>query len=188
MNTSKLACLLLAGTALGACSALRPRTPTPLPPTVTPSPTSVASDGGSGQGCYYTWATQELPEISQTVERSMEAAIAGSSASAYAFGEDCVSADGTRKFLPMETDFRIRIPAQDLADQAALGHGMATTLQVIEQIPKEQLAGPQPGRVEFEFYTPSGASLRLTVEIEQFRGEAAGLDGEALFRLFYKTP
>ncbi len=188
MNAIKFACLLLLGAALGACSALQPRTPTPLPPTVTPSPTSVAGDAGSGQGCYYTWATQELPETSQTVARSMDAAIKGSSGSAYAFGEDCVADDGSRKFLAMETDYRVRIPAQDLTDQAALGDAMAKTLHVIETIPPEQVAGPQPGRVEFEFYAPSGQSLRLTVEIDQYRSEATGLDGQALFRLFYKAP
>ncbi len=188
MNATKYVCLLLVGAELWACSPLRPSTPTPLPPTVTPSPTSVAGNGGSGQGCYYTWATQELPETSRTVARSMNAAITGSSGSAYAFGEDCVADDGSRKFLAMETDFRVRIPAKDLTDQTALGDAMATTLHVIENIPPEQVAGPQPGRVEFEFYAPSGESLRLTVEIDQYRSEATGLDGEALFRLFYKIP
>ncbi len=183
-----LACGLFLFVGLVACSSLRRVTPT-LPvatPTPTLTPTAVVSD--SGPGCYYVWATKELPQLSQTLQAAMQTIVKGASGSAYGFGEDCVASDGTRKFLAMETDFRVRLPVQDLSNEEAMGNLIAATMQVIEALPPSQIEGPRPGRVEFEFAAGSAASLRLVVQIDRFRVQGEGLTGAALFNLFYTKP
>jgi len=42
-------------------------------------------------------------------------------ADAFAFREDCVHTDGSKTFLVMETDFNIKLPVTDLADEDAFG-------------------------------------------------------------------
>jgi hypothetical protein len=42
-------------------------------------------------------------------------------ADAFAFREDCVHTDGSKTFLAMETDFNIKLPVTDLADEDAFG-------------------------------------------------------------------
>ncbi len=188
MNTTRLLLLLaLAGTTLG-CASARLATPSPIPPPTTPASTVAADPSPSGQGCYYVWATQELPVASKSFESAMQTVVKGSAASAYAFGEDCVAADGTRTFLAMETDFRVRIPVANLSDEADLGDLMAASIKAIDQLPREQIEGPQPGRVEFEFTGPNSDSLRLTVELEQYLAKGQGLSGAALFNMFYIKP
>ncbi len=189
MRLKRLGILLLASEMLIACTSLRPATPSLVPRASTqpPTPTPTAGDG-TILACYYVWATQELPALSQTVQNDVQAVAGGASGSAYAYGEDCVSADGTRKFTPMETDFRMRLPVDDLTNEQHLGDLIGAVMHMVEQIPPDQLAGPQPGRVEFEFYTASAGSLRLTVDIDRFRREAGGITGAPLFRLFYAVP
>lgn len=139
-------------------------------------------------GCYYVWAYQDLPDLSPSVAAGMQAIVTGATGSAYAFGEDCVAADGTRKFLPMETDFRVKLPASDLKDEAALGNLISSTMTMIERLPPNQLAGPRPGRVEFEFDAPNGNNLRLVVDLARYRSEASGRSDTEIFRLFSTSP
>ncbi len=152
-----------------------------LTPTSTPSPSSAT-------GCYYVWATQNLPDLSALVQSGLQTVATGAMGNAYAFGEDCVAADGTRTFLAMESDFRVKLPVKDLADDLALGNLINSTMAMLDQLPSGQIAGPRPGRVEFEFVTSAGESLRLTVDIARYRAEAKGLDGVSVFRLFRSTP
>ncbi len=158
-----------------------------LEATTTPSP--AASTGESGiLACYYVWSTQELPALSETLDTALKSAVAGATGSAYAYGEDCVSANGSRQFTAMETDFRVRVQAGSLSDETQLGDSIAAVMQVIERIPKDQLVGPQAGRVDFEFYDANAESLRLSVEIARFDHEATGLHGADLFKLFHTGP
>jgi hypothetical protein len=73
-------------------------------------------------------------------------------------------------------------------DEAALGDWIFNVMQVILDLPSEEIKGPQPGRVDFDFKQPDPAELMLTVPIDKYRAEAAGLKGAALFRLFYTSP
>jgi len=189
MRRLRLAFLVLAPTVLWACTSIQAQVPTLVP--LTPSPTPAAAVNGVPSGvaaCYYVWTSQELPALSHVVQSGMQQVAAGGSGGAYAYGEDCVAADGTRTFTPMETDFTISLPATDLKDEEQLGDLIAAAMQVIDEIPRDQLVGPRPGRVDFEFQTTSGKSVRFTVEIDRFQREGAGLSGARLFRLLRPAP
>lgn len=189
MRKMRLVLLLVVPTALWACTSLQAPAPTLVPGTPT-SARSAAVDGvPSGVAvCYYIWTSQELPALSQVVQSGIQQVAAGASGSAYAYGEDCVSADGTRTFSPMETDFRVSLPVADLTDEQQLGELIAAAMRIIDGMPKDQLVGPRPGRVDFEFHSTAGDSVRFTVDIDRFHREGASLSGARLFRLFRPAP
>lgn len=135
-------------------------------------------------GCYYEWSTQELPELSESLENELTKVGLGVEARAYAFGEDCVEASGTTTFLPMETDFQVMIPVSSLTDEARLGAWIKTVLAVIGNIPPGQLSGPQAGRVAFEFRSEGAESLRLTVSLSEYSPDIRKLQDGALLRHF----
>jgi hypothetical protein len=152
--------------------------PTPSPPTLR------SPDLPSYTGCYYVWATRELPALTETIQTEFAQLNGEIRASAYAFGEECRGDDGTVSFLPMETDFRVRIPVTTLGDDAALGLWISRAMSVVEAHPAAELPGTRPGRVEFEFYVDESTGLRLSVEISRYRNEAGSLDSASIFRLF----
>lgn len=197
MNALRCLLAILVWAVVAGCAVLvAPRPTSPVPPSPSPSlpsptssPTPIPAAGESSTtGCYYVWATQELPELSQSMQEAMQAVTPGSTGRAYAFGEDCVAADGTRRFLAMETDFRVKLPVQDLQDEAALGALISATMGAVGRLPQSQLAGPRPGRVEFEFVAADGTSLRLTVDIARFRSLASGVSDTEIFQLFRTPP
>ncbi len=185
-----IATILAAGISV-SCASYFPAKPTVTAPTIEVVPTLTVAPPPSSPtapaspGCYYQWATQELPELSQRVNRMLGALDAGASGSAYAFGEDCIQPDGTRTFSAMETDFRVRIGVSTISDHETLGNKMAEVITALEGLPPADIPGPQPGRVEFEFYANEAQSLRLTVEIDKYRAEGTSLRGIQLFQLFY---
>ena len=185
--------LVLAALSLGACQSVgstpRPaRSPTQiLPPTKVAIGTDPATPG-TAAGCYHTWATRELPSLSQQLEDGLAASGGDFTASAYAFGEDCHHDDGTTTFLAMETDFRVRVAASSLSDTTAMGAAILQVMRVIEALPRSEILGTRPGRVEFEFYRDGMESLRLSIEISRFVAEAQGLEGSALFEHFEPSP
>lgn len=185
MQRFRLASVLLVSAALWACAP--PRSPALTVVQVGPSPTSEAVPSGVA-ACYYVWTSQELPALSQVVQSGMQQVAAGGSGGAYAYGEDCVAADGTRAFTPMETDFTVSLPATDLKDEEQLGNLMAAAMRVIDLLPKDQLVGPRPGRVQFFFHAGTADSPPYTVEIERYLREGAGLNGVRFFRLFRSAP
>ena len=58
---------------------------------------------------------------------------------------------GDATFHAMETDFRVRVSVDSLGDEEALGGAIRAVMTAIEELPPEQIVGPRPGRVEFEF-------------------------------------
>src|SRR5512134_2454021 len=87
--------LLLWTLVLFACSLGVPAIPTPPPSTtiaVPASPTPTAS-GDASQNCGYQWAYQDLPELSGSLQQSIQEIQPGAQARAYAFGENCILAD-----------------------------------------------------------------------------------------------
>lgn len=158
------------------------------PPTSshTIAPATLQSD--QSPGCYYVWATHELPELSSQLRAKMAAAGNPLGVSAYTFGEECRAKSGEVTFRAMETDFRVHVPVDSLGDQEAMGAAIRTAMTVIEALPAEQLAGPQPGRVDFEFAAADSQSLRLNIDVTRFRHEAADLQGAELFQHFKATP
>lgn len=149
------------------------------------SPASVPSfqEASPSQGCYYVWATRDLPELSATLNGELSSRQTSLQGSAYAFGEECRAESGEVTFLAMETDFRVRAAFSTLEDEAALGNAIRAAMLIIDSLPAAQLVGTRPGRVDFEFAGGS-QSLRLTVDIGRYKQEAAALQGAALFRYF----
>lgn len=107
---------------------------------------------------------------------------------AYAYGENCVYADGHQTFSAKETDFRVGVTVKTLRDEGALGDWIFKVMPIVLALPKDQLPGPQSGRVDFHFKQPDPADLYVTVPIDKYVKEADGLRGAALLHLFYTGP
>ena len=135
----------------------------------------------SSQGCAYRWAYQDLPDLSSDFQSALQELLPGIKGYAFAFGEDCIHADGTVTFLPMETDFNSTLPVSDLSDEAELGNLIIRVMQVIETIPPEQIRGPRPGRVSLLF--EAGADRTgVSFYIDQYRALPADLTSAEIFR------
>lgn len=210
MNTQRITQIVLFwALLLSACSAtpaapgtVSPATteaPLPIPTTAVPGPkpietfgtphieqppdgvlTSAPSDPGA---CGYQWAYQDLPELSASIQQSIEAIQPGAQATAFAFGENCVLSDGTvDRFIPMETDFNITLPVSDLTDESNLGELVVKTMQVITAITPEQIVGPRPGRVSLIFKAGS-EQQGVSFYINQFQELPAGLSNAEIFQM-----
>jgi hypothetical protein len=172
----KLLILLLA-ILLAACNL--PRTTPDLgsaPVTETPS-----AEVGYTQ-CAWNWATQPLPDLSAEVQSALEAAgLTGVTASAEAYGENCITGTGeVDHFAAMETDFRIRMEAPDLAERAALGNLLERILVVLDAFPPGATPGPNAGYIGVTFQA-GDEELRLWFPVAD--GESAralGLRSAAL--------
>jgi hypothetical protein len=138
------------------------------------------------QDCGYQWAHQPLPELSSSFQGSIRALQPEAQASAFAFGENCVHTDGTITFLPMETDFNVTLQVADLADTSALGGWIVNVMQVIQNIPPNQIAGPQPGRVTVSFQN-GGEQTWVSFYINQYRSLPEGLSNAEMYQAL-KTP
>src|SRR5688572_9035224 len=128
---------------LNACSL--PLTPTSSQPpvTVTAAQTATATLPSYGD-CGYQWAYQDLPELSAEFQGAIQNLQPEAQANAFAFGEDCVHADGTtRTFTPMETDFNVTLQVSDLSNETELGEWVVKVMQVVENIPQSKIVGPR---------------------------------------------
>lgn len=112
------------------------------PAPITPTPTY--------QGCYYVWASKSLPELTEKFRTELKKAIPNADGSAYAYGEDCIFADGHADFGAMETDFGVKVPVKDLNDTKTLGQVIETLLPVLKQIQGENLPA-HIGKIDLEF-------------------------------------
>lgn len=122
-----------------------------------------------------------MPELSSSFQQSIQALQPEAQANAFAFGENCVHTDGSTAFLPMETDFNVTLQVTDLTDTAALGGWIVNVMQVIQNIPSDQIAGPQPGRVTISFQ--SGADQTwVSFYINQYRSLPDGLSNGEIFQ------
>ena len=141
-------------------------------PTTAPNP----------QDCGYQWANQDLPELSTSFQASIQALQPEARANAYAFGENCMLADGSvGGFSAMETDFNIMLQISDLTNESDLGEWIVKVMQVIESIPPEQIAGPQPGRVSISFQSNSDQKA-VNFSINQYRALAPGLSTSEIYQ------
>jgi hypothetical protein len=132
------------------------------------------------QDCGYQWAQQSLPELSSTFQQSIQALQPEALANTFAFGENCVHADGTATFLPMETDFNITLHVADVSNESDLGEWIVKVMQVIQSIPSEQIVGPRPGRVTISFQ--SGTDQKnINFYTDQYRALQPGLSSADIF-------
>jgi hypothetical protein len=136
------------------------------------------------QECIWNWATQELPELTASVAAALDAqGIGTTSVRVYAFGENCLDAQGNiAYFATMETDFAITLPVDDVNDREAVGNLAADLFGVIARdYAVGTIPGPQPGRVELRFESGPEAVFALTVQREEFESLIAqGIRGAAL--------
>ena len=63
--------------------------------------------------------------------------------------------------MAMETDFRVKVSVSDLKDEKALGDWIARVMGAITKLPADEIPGPQPGRVEFDFSKSETENLFL---------------------------
>lgn len=177
--------LLLCLTILPACNLPRldlglvtpTFTSTPLPPTYTPTATEYPYEQ-----CGWNWATKPLPDLSGQVQFAMEAAgLKDVTATAEAYGEDCLDANGKPvRFAAMETDFRLTAQVPSLTDLESLGRLLEQILVVLDQFPPGVTPGPKSGYVGVTFQAKDD-ELHLWFLVQD--GESAralGLHGAAL--------
>lgn len=138
------------------------------------------------QDCGYQWAQQSLPELSNSFQQAIRGLQPESVASAFAFGENCVRSDGTATFLPMETDFNITLHVPDISNESDLGEWIVKVMQVIQNIPSEQIVGPQPGRVGIDFESSTGQKL-INFSIDRYRALQPGLSSAEIYKAL-QTP
>lgn len=174
---------------LTACAPSSPLTAIPATSTDTPVPivTDTLNVPPTFEGCGYMWTSQDLPDVSKKVNDLLQAVDPNIIASAYAYGENCVYADGHSTFGAMETDYRVKVEVKDIKDESALGDWIAKVMDVIIKIPLSEVQGPNPGRVEFSFINGS-KQVGVVVQIDQFIHDATGLKGAELFKFFHKNP
>ena len=140
------------------------------------------------EGCAFVWGSQDLPVLSRKFNAALQEISMDASGLAYAYGENCVYADGRQSFGAMETDFRVGVKVTNVRDEAALGDWIFKVMQVVLDLPQADMEGPQPGRVDFDFKQPDPAEIFVRVPIDVYRREAQGLKGAELFRFFYTNP
>ena len=167
--------------ALNACSL--PLTPTSSPPTVTATATQTATaTPPTYGGCGYQWANYPLPELSAEFQTAIQNLQPEVQANAFAFGEDCIHADGkTRTFIAMETDFNVTVQISDLSDEAALGEWIVKVMEVIENIPPEKIMGPRPGMVNLGFQSGSEQKF-VHFYINEYQGLPPGLSSAEIYQ------
>lgn len=150
--------------------------PTEAPIPVTELPTS--SPAGN---CYYVWAYKPLPDLSAQIQESIRQIQPTAEANAQAYGENCVYEDGHADFSAMETDFSVSMQVDDLNNADDLGNWIKQTMTVIDRIPPDQLAGPQPGRVTLLF--KSSADQRyVSFSIPDYHKLSPGLSNADLLQ------
>ncbi|NOH02557.1 MAG: hypothetical protein HND47_11680 [Chloroflexi bacterium] len=156
--------------------------------TIPPTETETATPSSSIPNCAYTWAYHDAPGLTEMLDAAVKELNADAGAHATQFGEDCIAADGSAAFGVMQTDFYVRLPVEDLTNEEAFGVWISEVMQVVTQIPREQIPGPNYGFVEFLFEKNENERLVLRVPIQQYLTEAQGRTGAELFRMFYQQP
>ena len=148
------------------------------PPNPDAQVTSSPLDPGQ---CGYQWAYQDLPELSNSFQQSIQTLQPAAQANVFAFGENCVRADGSATFIPMETDFNVILPVSDTTNESDLGQWIVSVMQVITAVPPEQIVGPRPGRVGITFQSSDG-QRSVTFYINQYQDLPEGLSHAEVFQ------
>ncbi len=139
------------------------------------------------EGCAYTWAYRDAPQLADKVNAMIRSLDAKASARASLYGEDCVYADGHSTFSVMETDFYARLPVDDLTNEKFFGDWMAQVMSLIAQIPREEIQGDY-GFVEFSFEKGEWEHAVARVPIQKWKDEAQGKSGVELYKMFSAAP
>lgn len=138
------------------------------------------------EGCAFSWAYQDAPELTTKLDTAIKEINSNASATATVFGEECIRADGSKTFGAMETDFKIRLPVDDLTQREAFGNFVKQVMQIVIEIPREELPGPKDGFVEFWFEKNENEKITFRVIIQKYINEAKEKSGIELFEYFYQ--
>ncbi len=183
LSAMMLACNLPLPAAEVLTGMLEPATETIAVQTIQALLTPVVSPGAEDEPCGFQWATQPLPEVTQALQQYFnDAGQTNLKATAEAFGENCVRADGSvARFLTMYTDIRVTLAVAQLQDQALLAGQLETVLRLVLDYPADKLPGSLEGYLGITFTDPQGNVENLW--FKRLEGKAAldrGLSGEDL--------
>jgi hypothetical protein len=81
----------------------------------------------------------------------------------------------------METDFNVTLQVNDVSDESVLGEWIVKTMEVIENIPAEQIVGPRPGRVSIAYQSGSDQKI-INFYINQYQDLPSGLSNSEIFQ------
>jgi hypothetical protein len=151
---------------------------------LTPTITVTASSYG---GCGYQWAYKDLPDLSSKFLQAIQQLQPSAQANAFAFGEDCVYADGHADFIAMETDFNITLQINDLGDPNECGKWIAKVMQIILDIPKDEIVGPRPGRVSMSLQA-GGEQKNFNFYIDRYQALSTDLSNTEICTALQTQP
>ena len=86
----------------------------------------------------------------------------------------------------METDFNVTLQVDDVANESDLGEWIVKIMQVIENIPQEQIVGPRPGRVSITFQSNNDQKI-LNFYTNQYQDLPSGLSNSEIYQAL-QTP
>jgi hypothetical protein len=140
---------------------------TPSPVTITPDRLVPSFTSAKSPDCYFNWSTQPLPQLSAQVQAAVNTAgLAGTSAIAEAYGENCYDADNKPVyFTALETDFRFQVQVKTLTDKSLLGDLLERILVIVNDFPPSVTHTPQTGYIAITFEAGANA-MRLWFKIE----------------------
>jgi hypothetical protein len=142
------------------------------------------------EACAFVEGRKTLNNVSeQLLDMLTSAALSVESARAEAYGENCITADGSvAHFAARETDFYVTLTVADLANEAELGNLLEQTLAVIDQLLIDQMPGPNPGYVGITFKASEQVQNLWFMQTEATELRKQGLKGTDLYRALKEKP
>ena len=122
----------------------------------------------------YQWAYKDIPDLSNKFLHAIQQLQPSAQANAFIFGEDCFYADGHADFIAMETDFNITLQVTNSTDTNECGEWIVKIMQIILDIPKDEIVGPRPGRVSLSFQAGS-EQKNFNFYIDKYQALPTGL-------------
>ena len=133
--------------------------------------------------CYFTWASQPLPEISARVQAAIDSArLTGVRVTAEAYGENCNDAKTGKpvSFATLETDFHVTAKVASLSKKDELGNLLEKVLVILDDYPAGKIPGPEPGYVSVAFQSRDDELNLMFIVTAGKSARELGLHGAAL--------
>jgi hypothetical protein len=167
---------------LCACSIGTIPSAVPHSPTETTSVVPTTKVPVDPQSCGYQWAYGEAPEAASSFAKSIQALQPEAQVNVYTFGENCVRVDGSvARFLVKETDFEVTLQMDDLSNESNLGGWIVKVMEIIQNIPPEQIRGTGPGQVSIVFQSGTGQDT-IRFYANQYQALPSGLSNAEIYQ------